>query len=122
MTEGGNENVQRLVLKFNPRRISESVSGSNTTSYSINKGEQIVFCIRSKTDSQKLVKFNTVMFVAIHELAHVMTISVGHTKEFWDNMRYLLKQAIKHNIYVKQDFTKYPEKYCGITITDSPLQ
>ena len=121
MTEGNNENVQRMVIKFNPKRISESISSSKTTSYSINKGEQIVFCIRSKTNNEKLVKLNTVMFVAIHELAHVMTISVGHTKEFWDNMRYLLKHAIKHNIYKRQDFQKKPEKYCGITITDSPL-
>ena len=45
LTQGNKEKVQRLVQKFNPRRISESLSTSNTTSYSINKGEKIVFCI-----------------------------------------------------------------------------
>ena len=122
ITEGNKEKVQRLVQKFNPKRISESVSGTNTTSYSINKGEKIVFCIRSKNASEKIIKFNTIMFVAIHELAHVMTLSIGHTDEFWNNMKYLLKHAIKHGIYIKQDFKKKPEKYCGTTITDSPLQ
>uniref|UniRef100_A0A6C0EI97 WLM domain-containing protein n=1 Tax=viral metagenome TaxID=1070528 RepID=A0A6C0EI97_9ZZZZ len=122
ITEGNKEKVQRLIQKYNPRRISESFSGSNTTSYSINKGEKIVFCIRTKDSDEKLIKFNTIMFVAIHELAHVMTLSIGHTDEFWDNMKYLLKHAIKHGIYKKQDFRKKPEKYCGTTITDSPLQ
>lgn len=122
ITEGNKEKVQRLVLKYNPRRISESFTGSNTTSYSINKGEKIVFCIRTKDPDEKLIKFNTIMFVAIHELAHVMTVSIGHTEEFWNNMKYLLKHAIKHGIYKKQDFKKKPERYCGTTITDSPLQ
>ena len=116
------ERVNRLIHKFKPKRISESISGTKYTSYSVNKGEKIVFCIRSKDKKQKLVKFNTMMFVAIHELAHVMTVSIGHTQEFWDNMRLLLKYAIKKGIYKKQDFKAKPEPYCGTTITDSPLE
>ena len=119
--KGKDERVQRLVKKFKPKKISESISGTKYTSYSVNKGEKIVFCIRSKDNKEKLIKLNTMMFVAIHELAHVMTITVGHTEEFWDNMRFLLKQAIKKGIYIKQDFKKKPEPYCGTTITDSPL-
>ena len=33
------------------------------------------------------------MFVAIHELAHIMTESVGHEPEFWDNMGFLLEKS-----------------------------
>ena len=113
--------VIRLVKKFKPKKISESISGTKYTSYSVNKGEKIVFCIRSKDNKQKLIKLNTMMFVAIHELAHVMTVSIGHTEEFWDNMRLLLKYAIKKKIYKRQNFRKKPEPYCGTTITDSPL-
>ena len=61
------------------------------------------------------------MFVAIHELAHLMTKSIGHTAEFWDNMRFLLKEGIKIGVYVKQDFNKSPVEYCGTQITDTPL-
>ena len=86
--------VKRLVKKFKPNNISESIPNSGYTSYSVNKGEKIVFCIRSKDEEQKLVDLNTMMFVAIHELAHVMTKSIGHTTEFWNNMRYLLKKGI----------------------------
>lgn len=117
-----NKDVHRLVNKFKPEKISESLSSSRHTSYSVNKGEKIVFCIRTKNDKQKLIKLNTMMFVAIHELAHVMTVSVGHTEEFWNNMRFLLKVAIKNGIYKRQDFQKKPEPYCGTTITDTPLR
>ena len=43
ITEGSKEKVQRLVYKFKPGRISESLSTSDSTSYSINKGEKLYF-------------------------------------------------------------------------------
>ena len=61
------------------------------------------------------------MFVAIHELAHVMTKSIGHTEEFWGNMKYLLKESIKIGVYKESDYRANPKKYCGTEITDSPL-
>ena len=112
--------VQRLVRKYKPQNISESVPNTNYTSYSVNKGEKIVFCIRDKK-THELVDINTMMFVAIHELAHVMTKSIGHTEEFWNNMKYLLKKAIKINVYKKVDYRDNPKPYCGTKITDSPL-
>lgn len=113
--------IIRLKKKFNSSNISESISGTKYTSYSVNKGEKIVFCLRSKDSKEKLVNLNTMLFVSIHELAHIMTLSVGHTDEFWENMKFLLKYAIKINIYKKQNFRKNPEPYCGTKITDSPL-
>jgi|TARA_B110000971_G_C19991660_1_gene492266 hypothetical protein len=112
--------VKRLVRKYNPNKISESLPNTNYTSYSVNKGEKLVFCIRSKK-THKLVDINTMMFVAIHELAHVMTKSIGHTDEFWDNMKYLLKKGIKLGLYRRVDYKKSPVPYCGTEITDSPL-
>jgi len=116
-----NESLKRLKKNFRPNNITESSPGNKYTSYSINKGDKIVFCLRSKTGDNKLVDLNTMMFVAIHELAHLMTKSIGHTTEFWDNMRYLLKEGIKLKLYKKQDYNAKPEKYCGTTITDTPL-
>lgn len=117
--------IERLHKNFRPDAISESSPNNNYTSYSINKGEKIVFCLRKKKGSHKneLMDLNTMMFVAIHELGHLMTKSIGHTPEFWDNMKFLLQQGIKKdvNVYEKQDFANNPEQYCGMTITDSPL-
>ena len=119
------EDIERLYKNFRPDAISESSPNNNYTSYSINKGEKIVFCLRKKKGSHKneLMDLNTMMFVAIHELAHLMTKSIGHTPEFLANMKFLLQQAIKKdvNVYEKQDFSSNPEQYCGMTITDSPL-
>ena len=116
-----NAAVNRLLLKYNPDSITESSKNSKYTSYSVNKGEKIVFCIRSRDEHEKLVNQNVLMFVALHELSHVMSKSIGHTDEFWDNFRFLLKQAIKADVYKYHDFRRKPVKYCGTEITDTPL-
>jgi predicted metal-dependent hydrolase len=115
------DNVVRLKTKFRPENIEESEAGSKYTSYSVNKGEKIVFCIRSKDKEARLEDENLLIFVALHEVGHVMTLSTGHTDEFWDNFRFLLKESIKIGVYKRQDFKKNPQKYCGTKITDSPL-
>lgn len=117
----GHEPVNRLIRKFNPERISETEKGSKYTSYSVNKGEKIVLCLRARDDTEKLIDENTLMFVALHELAHIMTKSIGHKKEFWKNFKFLLKNAIVIRIYQHEDYNNNPKKYCGITITDTPL-
>ena len=103
---------------FRPENIKEGIDDPNYTSYSINKGEQIVLCLRT---NNKLMDLNTMMFVVLHELAHVCTESTGHTKEFWDNFKWILEESINIGIYTKQDFKLNNVEYCGMTITDSPL-
>lgn len=112
--------VKRLHRRYNPHNVSESAPNSTYTSYSVNKGEKIVFCLRSKDERQELHDFNTITFVALHELAHLMTESVGHTPEFWDNFRFILKHAADNGFYQRQNFRENPVKYCGTMITDSP--
>ena len=56
----------------------------------------------------------------VHEMAHIMTLSVGHTKEFWDNFEFLLREASKIGIYEEIDFNNAPHTYCGVRITDTP--
>ena len=63
---------------------------------------------------------NTITFVALHELAHVMTVSIGHTQEFWDNFKFLLKFAIAEGFYNYHPYHQQPMKYCGTMITDTP--
>lgn len=115
------EAVKRLVKKFNPNNISESGASNKYTSYSVNKGEKIIFCLRQKNETQSFVDENVIRFVAIHELAHIMTLSIGHEPEFWNNFRILLQEAIALGIYKKEDYSKNPKPYCGITVSDSPL-
>ena len=115
------ESVIRMNEKFNADNITESGKNNQYTSYSVNKGEKIVFCIRQKDEQESIVDENTLTFVSIHELAHIMTKSIGHTTEFWNNFKRLLKEAVENNLYTKEDYTKYPKDYCGIKVSDSPL-
>jgi len=115
------ENVKKLVNNFNPTTIKETLPTSEYTAYSENKGEKIAFCLnKKKHDNNNLIDSNTLMFVAIHEIAHIMTTSVGHTEEFWNNFKFLLENAVELKIYTPVDYKKEPEGYCGMDITDNP--
>ena len=114
------ERVKRLVEKFNPSKIKETLPTSEYTAYSENKGEKIAFCLLEKKKEKKLIDENTLTFVALHELAHVMTKSIGHTDEFWTNFKYLLEHAENIQIYHPIDYKKDPQQYCGMTINDNP--
>ena len=59
--------------------------------------------------------------MALHELAHVCTLSVGHKTEFWDNFRFLLEQARATGLHDPVDYSRAPQTYCGMRISDSPL-
>ena len=84
------KNVQRLNDGFNPKRINETLPTSEFTAYSENKGEKLAFCLHRRKNGTKLIDENTLTFVALHELSHVMSSSVGHTDEFWDNFKFIL--------------------------------
>lgn len=115
-----NIDIDRMINNFNPNNITESNENNKYTSYSVNKGEKMVFCIRSRDSKNKLVDLNTMMFVALHELAHTMTKSIGHTQEFWDNFRIILRNARKLGIYKRVNYNETPVSYCGTKITDDP--
>ena len=115
------ENVKRLVTNFNPKQIMETLPTSDYTAYSENKGEKIAFCLnRTKRENENLIDEHTLMFVAIHELSHVMTKSIGHKQEFWDNFKFLLENAKEAKIHDPVDYSKKPIEYCSLTISDSP--
>ena len=119
--ESGKDNVRRLVKKFNPRKIVETLPTSEYTAYSENKGQKIAFCLnKKKDDNNHLIEENTLMFVALHEMAHVASKSIGHNTEFWDNFTFLIGEAEEIKIYTPIDYSKKNEEYCGMTITSSP--
>lgn len=112
------DRIERFKTNFNPDKLKEGIDNPEYTSYSINKGEQIVLCLRT---NNKLMDLNTMMFVVLHEMAHVCSVSIGHTDEFWTNFKWILEESINIGIYKKQDFKAKNVEYCGMTITDSPL-
>ena len=119
--KSSDKRTELINRKFRPDNIMETEKGSKHTSYSVNKGEKLVFCLRSKDENENIIDQNTIMFVALHEMAHIMTLSIGHTKEFWKNFKYLLKIAVELGLYREINYSTTPQKYCGMTVTDTPL-
>jgi hypothetical protein len=115
--------VKQIVRNFrsDPTRFIESTPDSEHTSYSINKGESIYMCLRQRDGpNESLVDENVMSFVALHELSHVCTESIGHGPDFWNNFGWLLKEAEELGLYKYTDFSAHPVSYCGVYITDSP--
>lgn len=108
------ERIQNVV-------VLESSEDSVYTSYSVNKGDQIVFCLRSRNYSTRnqMHTINLMMYVVLHEMAHVACPEYGHTDLFKKIFAFITDQAIKIGLYKKIDFAKDPTEYCGMTITDS---
>ena len=117
------DNVKRLVKNFNPQKIKETLPTSEYTAYSENKGEKIAFCLssKSKTDTKNMIDENTLTFVALHELSHLATKSIGHNDEFWNNFKFLITQASIIKIYTPIDYKKQKQEYCGMQIKDNPF-
>ena len=116
------ENVIRLVNGYNPKKVMETLPTSEYTAYSENKGEKLAFCLNeSKTDpSSNLIDEHTLTFVALHELSHIMTKSIGHKSEFWENFKFLLQNAKDAGIHDPADYKKKPKEYCSMKIHDNP--
>jgi len=112
--------VIKLVKGFNPKSINETLPTSELTAYSENKGEKLAFCLNTTKTGDKLIDIDTLTFVAIHELSHIMTTSIGHKQDFWQNFKFLLENAKAANIYQPVNYKKEPKEYCGMTIHDNP--
>tara|TARA_B110000914_G_C15513774_1_gene472236 strand:- start:1323 stop:1925 length:603 start_codon:yes stop_codon:yes gene_type:complete len=108
------KDIFKRLDKLDLDEIQENELNSDHTAYSVNKGERLHFCVRSnKTGGHIQDNSNLLMYVALHEMAHVITLSRGHTKEFWKNHQLLLKEAIESKVYNPIDFSKNTILYCG---------
>ena len=117
--------VREFLQRSESISIQESYKDDiSSTSYSVNKGENIVLCMRSRSSdgNAKLTDENTLIYIVVHELAHIMSNSVGHTDEFGRNFKFLISNAIKWKLYKLVDYRKYPTEYCGTVLNVKPIQ
>lgn len=115
--------VKQLSRNFEAEagRFTESTPEAEFTSYSVNKGESVFFCLRQREGGdESLVAEDIITFVAIHEMGHMITRTVGHGPDFWNNFAWLLQEAEHIGIYRHRDFKSHPVNYCGMKITDQP--
>ena len=116
------EYIEQLDRNFKENRtvVYETDPASNLTSYSVNKGEELSFCLKSKKNGN-LHDINLLMYVAIHEMAHIASISEGHNSEFIVNFKWLLQNAKALGYYEPVNYQKSPITYCGIKVTNNPF-
>ena len=107
------EYINELDKKIKNIDISENTSNIYT-SYSINK-QELVFCLKSKVN-HKIHNMNLLMYVVIHEVAHLMCPEYGHGQLFKEIFSYLLDNAQIVGIYTPIDFQNEPKEYCGMNI------
>lgn len=102
------------VLKENPLKRPLPTM----TSYSINKGEEIVICLRHP-NTESMHDIDTLMYVLIHEAAHIACPEVGHTRLFIEIFSDLLRIAVNQaKVIHKTDYRSSPVQYCGMTISE----
>lgn len=115
--------TKRLADRYDPDRVFEgkpSPGGMGDTSYSLNKGQRIVYCIRSARDPSRIHDINHLGLVYIHELTHVASAGFGHGNEFQKNLKWMLKEAVEAGIYQPINYRRKPREYCGIIINSNP--
>lgn len=112
--------IEQLRDYFDENRttIYETEPDSNLTSYSINKGEELSFCLKSKKTG-KLHDINLLMYVAIHEMSHIACPDIGHGFLFKKIFRFFCEEAINIRLYRKDNYDMNPVEYCGMILSSS---
>lgn len=114
------EDVEFLVENYNGDVLSEHIPRTTVnTSYVLNKGDMIKLCLRDPNTGD-FHKFQTLVFVNLHELSHLLDREYGHNIGFWRGFKTILQEAAEIGVYTPINYKYHPEKYCGLTITSNP--
>ena len=105
-------------FKENKTTVYETDPESSLTSYSVNKGEELSFCLRSKKTGE-MHDINLLTYVGIHEISHIACPEIGHGDLFKKIFRVFAIEAIKIGIYNKVDYSEHPTEYCGMILSSS---
>lgn len=117
---------EKLAKVYNPNVISEAAFDTRYTTFTIDKQDMHI-CLRTRDDQQQAYDINILMYVVIHELAHMInydesgTPILGHGREFQKIFKMLIKEAILAEVYKYENYRENPREYCGITINSNIL-
>ena len=117
-----NQYIKQLHKNLHKDRslIYENDPNSKLTSFSVNKGEEIAFCLRSKK-SNELHQLNLIMYVALHEMAHIACPEIGHGELFKKIFKFLTQVSIELGLYKLDDYEANPIEYCGMMLSSNIL-
>jgi hypothetical protein len=108
--------VKRLRKRYRYDTLMEGRIDARYTTYTVNKGENISFCLRTRDEYDQLYDDNLLTGVALHELGHISSVTTQHNHEFYRNFAYLLAKATAFGMF--KPITK-SVNYCGLSTTIS---
>ena len=100
-------------------RMQDNFDYDMKRTYVVNKGDKLVICTRS-SKTGRLHGKNLLVFVAIHELTHMLLDRItGHNEEFINLFKYLVKFSQDNGFYNRIDFERSPVEYCGFALSSN---
>lgn len=124
------ENIKRLIKNWDSGiSIKEIGNMESDAGYVINK-QYMSLCLEKSPYGGELEPINMLIYVAIHELAHIMSHEIGHGDEFINNFTFLLDYSKKLyyfdplenqnvSIYTSINRVSSSDKICGVYIKNS---
>jgi hypothetical protein len=112
--------ADRILTNYNFETIYENDPRTSAdTSYTLDKGAAMYFCLRDKK-SHKLLDDDIVFFVALHEISHIGNKTFGHGRDFWTTFKFILTEAKEAGLYVPVNYAAAPVMYCGLLVDYNP--
>ena len=114
--------ISALLDNYNPEVFYENDPKLSTdTAYTVNKGVSMYICLRDRTNPDKVIDFDTVLFVLLHEASHIANYNGwGHNQRFWEVFKFILNEAVISGVYKPIDYSKHPVVYCGLRVENNP--
>lgn len=128
------EAVKHLLARYNPDNLTENspFDPEGDTSFTTDKGALMALCLRDRKprpgkrassdyDDGIIHPLDVLMFVTIHEMAHVAIDELDHPPVFWATFKFLLEEAENAGVARFPNYNMNPVNYCGLRIDYSPL-
>jgi predicted metal-dependent hydrolase len=118
--------IDKLSSRYKYSILSEAAIDERYTTFTINKNDMHI-CLRTRDDKESVYDINILMYVIIHELAHLCNFDKygnpiqGHGIEFKRIFKFLIEESINIGIYDYQNYNDKPVEYCGIIINTNIL-
>lgn len=119
------ERLTRLIKNYNDDHLKENFPSEYKgygkkpdSSFTLNK-KKLAICLRDE-NTKKFHDMNDIMFVVIHEIAHIINPTFGHPKSFWQYMKFLIHEAVEIGIYKPFNYSKKHIKYCNTMLKANP--
>jgi hypothetical protein len=115
--------IHRALDNFVPENIYEIAPDNlfGDTAYTENK-KMMMMCMRRPDGST--YDLNTLMFVTLHELSHIINDEWDHGIQFWRIFKFVLKCATECGEvcggYHPIDYSQVGMNYCGLNISTNP--